>query len=236
MVRPTGGSGVSVVDDHHLAWSAAGQNDWARAGDMDVFFVDQHLARRVFHARFDGDDHAFAQYGVISWHVRWWLGQLQPQAVAQAPDVVAEHACWFQNPHHGFPELRHFCAWARDREGRFGGIPDRFVRTQCGVVDFAETEVAVEVAEVAVDRGADVDDQHIAVFDDAIRQRFLECPQVQQCYYVTGDIDFILIIAVKDMKEYEKLTRELFFEGGNVKRFMTFVAMDRVKVSLDLKL
>lgn len=71
---------------------------------------------------------------------------------------------------------------------------------------------------------------------DAIRQRFLECPQVQQCYYVTGDIDFILIIAVKDMKEYEKLTRELFFEGGNVKRFMTFVAMDRVKVSLDLKL
>ncbi|ANJ56298.1 hypothetical protein PMA3_14580 [Pseudomonas silesiensis] len=71
---------------------------------------------------------------------------------------------------------------------------------------------------------------------DAIRQRFLECPQVQQCYYVTGDVDFILIIAVKDMKEYEKLTRELFFEGGNVRRFKTFVAMDRVKVSLDLTL
>jgi len=71
---------------------------------------------------------------------------------------------------------------------------------------------------------------------DAIRQRFLECPQVKQCYYVTGDIDFILIIAVKDMKEYEKLTRELFFEGGNVKRFMASVAMDRLKVSIDLKL
>ncbi|OWJ98230.1 hypothetical protein B6S59_01245 [Pseudomonas sp. A46] len=71
---------------------------------------------------------------------------------------------------------------------------------------------------------------------DEIRQRFLSCPQVQQCYYVTGDIDFILIMAVKDMKQYEQLTRELFFEGGNVRRFRTFVAMDRVKVSLDLKL
>lgn len=71
---------------------------------------------------------------------------------------------------------------------------------------------------------------------DEIRQRFLSCPQVQQCYYVTGDIDFILIMAVKDMKQYEQLTRELFFEGGNVRRFRTFVAMERVKVSLDLKL
>jgi Lrp/AsnC family leucine-responsive transcriptional regulator len=71
---------------------------------------------------------------------------------------------------------------------------------------------------------------------DEIRDRFLRCPQVQQCYYVTGDIDFILIMAVRDMKDYEKLTRELFFEGGNVRRFRTFVTMDRVKVSLDLSL
>ncbi|WP_226506990.1 Lrp/AsnC family transcriptional regulator [Pseudomonas sp. MWU16-30317] len=71
---------------------------------------------------------------------------------------------------------------------------------------------------------------------DEIRERFLRCPQVQQCYYVTGDIDFILIMAVRDMKEYEKLTRELFFEGGNVRRFRTFVTMDRVKVSLGLAL
>lgn len=71
---------------------------------------------------------------------------------------------------------------------------------------------------------------------DEIRYRFLRCPQVQQCYYVTGDIDFILIMAVKVMKEYEKLTWELFFEGGNVRRFRTFVTMDRVKVSLHLTL
>ncbi len=69
---------------------------------------------------------------------------------------------------------------------------------------------------------------------DEIRHRFLRCPQVQQCDYVTGNIDFILINATRDMKEYEKLTRELFFEGGNVRRFRTYVAMERVKTSLDL--
>lgn len=71
---------------------------------------------------------------------------------------------------------------------------------------------------------------------DEIRERFLKCPQVQQCYYVTGEIDFVLIIATRDMKEYEQLTRELFFEGGNIRRFRTFVAMERVKSSMDLAL
>ncbi len=42
------------------------------------------------------------------------------------------------------------------------------------------------------------------------KQRFVTCPQVQQVYYVTGDFDFLLVINVRDMAEYEALTRELF--------------------------
>lgn len=64
---------------------------------------------------------------------------------------------------------------------------------------------------------------------DEMKERFAKCPQVQQCYYVTGETDFILIINVSDMNEYTSLTRELFFEGGNVKSFRTCVAMERVK-------
>lgn len=67
---------------------------------------------------------------------------------------------------------------------------------------------------------------------DAMRERFQRCPQVQQCYYVTGEVDFVLIIVARDMAEYEALTRSLFFESGNVKHFRTFVSMHRVKVSL----
>jgi DNA-binding Lrp family transcriptional regulator len=42
------------------------------------------------------------------------------------------------------------------------------------------------------------------------RQRFVNCPQVQQVYYVTGDFDFLLVINVRDMAEYEMLTRGCF--------------------------
>ena len=55
---------------------------------------------------------------------------------------------------------------------------------------------------------------------------------MQQCYYVTGDADFVLVVVVPDMAHYEALTQRLFFGNNNVKRFKTSVAMDRVKVGL----
>jgi Lrp/AsnC family transcriptional regulator, leucine-responsive regulatory protein len=67
---------------------------------------------------------------------------------------------------------------------------------------------------------------------DAVRQRFIACPAVAQVYYVTGEVDFVLILTVVDMSEYEQLTRELFFAEGNVKRFRTLVVMDRAKATM----
>ncbi|AOJ42464.1 hypothetical protein WJ23_31905 [Burkholderia lata] len=69
---------------------------------------------------------------------------------------------------------------------------------------------------------------------DEMRVRFEACEQVQQCYYVTGDVDFILILCCRDMAEYTALTRSLFFAEGNVKSFRTFVAMERVKTTLNV--
>ena len=64
---------------------------------------------------------------------------------------------------------------------------------------------------------------------DKMKRRFLDAPEIQQCYYVTGDADFILVIVVESMSVYEELTRRLFFQGGNVRKFRTFVSMDAVK-------
>ncbi|TPI56580.1 MULTISPECIES: Lrp/AsnC family transcriptional regulator [unclassified Mesorhizobium] len=71
---------------------------------------------------------------------------------------------------------------------------------------------------------------------DAAKRQFLAAPEVQQCYYVTGEADFILAITVADMSAYEALTRRLFFNSNNVRKFRTFVAMDRVKVGLTVPL
>lgn len=69
---------------------------------------------------------------------------------------------------------------------------------------------------------------------DEVKKRFVESAQVQQVYYVTGDFDFLLILNVKDMAEYEQITRELFFVSGNVKNFKTYVAMQRSKMTFSI--
>ncbi|KVQ11148.1 Lrp/AsnC family transcriptional regulator [Burkholderia ubonensis] len=70
---------------------------------------------------------------------------------------------------------------------------------------------------------------------DAMKRTFERCPQVQQCYYVTGEWDFVLILTVRDMDQYNALTRQLFFSNNNVKRFKTLVSMGRVKVGLGVE-
>lgn len=83
---------------------------------------------------------------------------------------------------------------------------------------FVEVEVISETAEQ---------------IEEAKRQ-FAAEPQIQQCYYVTGEADFVLVIVVPAMADYEALTRRLFFGNNNVKRFRTFVAMDRIKAGLKI--
>jgi Lrp/AsnC family leucine-responsive transcriptional regulator len=67
---------------------------------------------------------------------------------------------------------------------------------------------------------------------DAAKRRFVACTAVQQVYYVTSEVDFVLVLNVADMAEYERLTRQLFFAESNIKSFRTMVAMERSKVSL----
>ncbi|WP_028601027.1 Lrp/AsnC family transcriptional regulator [Ottowia thiooxydans] len=64
---------------------------------------------------------------------------------------------------------------------------------------------------------------------DLARELFRNTPEVQQCFYVTGGVSFILIIIAPNMPTYEGLTRRLFAENELVVYFRTLVALDRVK-------
>ncbi len=69
---------------------------------------------------------------------------------------------------------------------------------------------------------------------DAFKRKMRNARSVQQCYYTTGEADFIVLVVVKDIKEYEAFTQEHFFDESNVSRFTSSIVMDRVKVSLDV--
>ncbi len=73
-----------------------------------------------------------------------------------------------------------------------------------------------------------IENERLDLLEEA-KLRFVKCPQVQQVYYVTGDFDFLLVMNVRDMAEYEQLTRELFFASGNIKSFNTIVSMQNAK-------
>ncbi|HEY5800548.1 MAG TPA: Lrp/AsnC family transcriptional regulator [Burkholderiaceae bacterium] len=59
-------------------------------------------------------------------------------------------------------------------------------------------------------------------------------PEVQQCYYVTGDYDFLLIVTATDMADYERLTHRLFFANPDIQKFQTVVVIEPVKVGLNI--
>lgn len=69
---------------------------------------------------------------------------------------------------------------------------------------------------------------------DAFRDKVAKEARVQQCYYVTGEGDFVLIALAVDMDDFESLTRRLFFDDPNVRRFRTSVVMGRSFRSLSV--
>lgn len=69
---------------------------------------------------------------------------------------------------------------------------------------------------------------------DKAKALFREAPEVQQCYYTTGGISFVLVIVAPDMRSYEGLTRRLFAQNELVKFFRTLIALDRVKAGTEI--
>jgi Lrp/AsnC family leucine-responsive transcriptional regulator len=61
------------------------------------------------------------------------------------------------------------------------------------------------------------------------KQLMLATPDVMQCYDVTGEFDFIVIVTARDMREYEASSRRLFMENPNVRRYKSSLVVRRVK-------
>lgn len=70
----------------------------------------------------------------------------------------------------------------------------------------------------------------------AMRARIAAEPAVQQCYSVTGEADYLLIVTVASMADYEALTRRLFEGDNNIRRFRTSVTLGWLKSGLQLPL
>jgi Lrp/AsnC family leucine-responsive transcriptional regulator len=64
---------------------------------------------------------------------------------------------------------------------------------------------------------------------DGFKRRVASYPEVTQCYYVTGNADFIMVVRVASMEDYGAFTERAFFGDQNVKAFHTYASMQTVK-------
>ncbi|WP_457322756.1 Lrp/AsnC family transcriptional regulator [Roseateles sp. P5_E11] len=71
---------------------------------------------------------------------------------------------------------------------------------------------------------------------DGFKRRMAAEPRVQQCFYVAGDSDFLLLIRCRDVAEFEALTRELFFDDANIRKFRSVFVLDECKDDAGLPL
>ncbi|WP_017222649.1 Lrp/AsnC family transcriptional regulator [Moritella dasanensis] len=54
-------------------------------------------------------------------------------------------------------------------------------------------------------------------------------PEVRECYQVTGEVDFVLLVTVENMLQYDDFCQRHLYSEPNMKNFKTQISMNRVK-------
>ncbi|MBS0287479.1 MAG: Lrp/AsnC family transcriptional regulator [Proteobacteria bacterium] len=67
-------------------------------------------------------------------------------------------------------------------------------------------------------------------------RNMLEQPEVKQCYFISGEIDYLLVVHVKDMNDYNEFARRVFVKEANIKSFRSSFCLSRVKYDTKVEL
>lgn len=68
----------------------------------------------------------------------------------------------------------------------------------------------------------------------AFRARMRAAPEVQQCYALAGQWDYLAIIVARSVAHYREVAERLFVDEGTVKRYETRMVFDTIKQGLNL--
>ncbi len=85
------------------------------------------------------------------------------------------------------------------------------------------------IVEVEMDRDT------LDVYDSFNRQ-MSACPEVTQCYQVTGEVDFVLVVLVPDMQTYEAFARRELASNSYLRKFRSLISLRREKFRTAIEL
>lgn len=69
---------------------------------------------------------------------------------------------------------------------------------------------------------------------DMFMRKMQDATEVTQCYQVTGDIDFVLVIMVPDMEAYEAFARRDLASDPNLRKFRSLISLRRNKFTTEV--
>ncbi len=69
---------------------------------------------------------------------------------------------------------------------------------------------------------------------DHHRRIFMSIPGIQHVHYVAGNFDYLLILNLIDMEEYEALSHQYFLQDPNISKFQTTVVIKSFKANSDV--
>jgi Lrp/AsnC family leucine-responsive transcriptional regulator len=61
-------------------------------------------------------------------------------------------------------------------------------------------------------------------------------PEVQQCYFVSGDNHYLLVVVCADMVGYKRFCRRVLANDHNIRRFRTSFNLSRIKYETAISL
>jgi Lrp/AsnC family leucine-responsive transcriptional regulator len=67
-------------------------------------------------------------------------------------------------------------------------------------------------------------------------RKMQEQKEVMQCYFVSGDTDYLLVVHVSDMNHYNEFARRVFANEANIKMFRSSFCLSRVKHDTHIQL
>lgn len=73
------------------------------------------------------------------------------------------------------------------------------------------------------------------IYDNFVR-KMRAAPEVSQCYQVTGEVDFVLVVLVPDMQGYEAFARRDLASDRNLSKFRSLISLRREKFETAIEL
>ena len=64
---------------------------------------------------------------------------------------------------------------------------------------------------------------------DSFKRTMTACEEVLQCYMVTGDADFVVIVMVEDMDAFDRFINSKLYSNPNIRKFTSMISVNRVK-------